>query len=311
MNTPRFRELPPELREVRAPETGSSPFLGADAPQAVAAAARALILPLPFERTTSYGKGTAAGPAAILAASAQVELWDQELGLEPADYGVCTLPEFRPRSEDLEAAMGELAAAAEPLIAAGKWLVSLGGEHSLTLGPVRAAKQVYGDLGILQFDAHADLRDSYEGTAHSHACIMRRLLDLGCPTGAIGLRSLSRPEAALIRERDLPVIWARQLDRAEELLDQLLDRLPQRIYLTFDVDFFDPAILPATGTPEPGGGLWYPTLRLLRKVFAQKEVVAMDVVELAPRAEAPASDFIAAKLIYKCLGYRFLGTDIG
>jgi agmatinase len=132
---------------------------------------------------------------------------------------------------------------------------------------------------------------------------MKRIVDAGIPTLAVGIRSLSSPEAQLIRERSLPVLWGHQLDRAAELFPKMLAALPEKIYLTFDIDFFDPSLVPATGTPEPGGGLWYPTLGLLRELFRTKTVVAMDVVELAPFGGQPASDFLTSKLIYKCLGY--------
>jgi agmatinase len=155
----------------------------------------------------------------------------------------------------------------------------------------------------VQFDAHGDLREEFEGTPHSHASVMRRIVDEGIPTLAVGIRSLSAPEALLIRERSLPVVWGHQLDRSEELLPGLLAGLPEKVYLTFDIDYFDPSLVPATGTPEPGGGHWYPTLRLLRRLFQVKTVVAMDLVELAPVGGHPASDFLAAKLIYKCLGF--------
>ena len=155
----------------------------------------------------------------------------------------------------------------------------------------------------MQFDAHADLREEFEGTPYSHASVMKRIVDAGVPTLAVGIRSLSAPEARVIRERGLPVIWGHQLDRAEELFPPMLAALPEKIYLTFDIDYFDPSLVPATGTPEPGGGHWYPTLRLLRHLFQTKTVVAMDLIELAPIGGHPASDFLAAKLIYKCLGY--------
>jgi agmatinase len=155
----------------------------------------------------------------------------------------------------------------------------------------------------VQFDAHSDLREEFEGTPYSHASVMKRIVDAGVPTLAVGIRSLSAPEARLIREKSLPVIWGHQLDRAEELFPKMLADLPEKIYLTFDIDYFDPALVPATGTPEPGGGHWYPTLRLLRHLFQTKTVVAMDLIELAPVGGHPASDFLAAKLIYKCLGY--------
>jgi len=264
---------------------------------------RAAVLPVPFERTTSYGKGTAAGPAAILRASQAMELWDEELQSEPYRQGIATLPPFLPEAFEMEAAMAELQRECRRHMKAGKFLVTLGGEHSLTIAPVRAARQVFGEIGVVQFDAHADLREEFDGTPYSHASVMRRVHEDGVPALAVGIRSLSSPEAKLIREKDLPVIWGHQLDRAEELFAPLLDKLPGQIYLTFDVDYFDPALVPATGTPEPGGGGWYPTLRLLRNLFRSKTVIAMDVVELAPFAPLPASDFLTAKLIYKCLGY--------
>jgi agmatinase len=199
--------------------------------------------------------------------------------------------------------MGELAAEARRHLAAGKFLVTLGGEHSLTQAPVAAARQVFGEIGVVQFDAHADLREEFEGTPFSHASVMKRVVDLGVPTLAVGIRSLSEPEARLVDERRLPVVWGHEMERAAERFPAMLARLPERVYLTFDVDYFDPALVPATGTPEPGGGTWHPTLALLRQLFRDKTVVAMDVVELAPIGGQPASDFLAAKLIYKCLGY--------
>jgi agmatinase len=264
---------------------------------------RVAILPVPFERTTSYGKGTTGGPAGIIRASQSMELWDEELGSEPYRLGIATLPFFLPEAFEMEGALDELQAEARPHLRRGKFLVTLGGEHSLTQAPVLATREVHGPIGVVQFDAHADLREEFEGTPYSHASVMKRIVDAGIPTLAVGIRSLSSPEAQLIRERDLPVIWGHQLDRAAELFPEMLAGLPEKVYLTFDIDFFDPSLVPATGTPEPGGGLWYPTLALLRELFRTKTVVAMDVVELAPLGGQPASDFLTSKLIYKCLGY--------
>jgi agmatinase len=230
-------------------------------------------------------------------------LWDEELCSEPYRQGIATLPPFLPEAFEMEAAMAELQRDCRKHMKAGKFLVTLGGEHSLTIGPVRAARQVFGEIGVVQCDAHADLREEFDGTPYSHASVMRRVYEDGVPAVAVGIRSLSSPEAKLIREKDLPVLWGHQLDRAEELFEPLLAKLPRQIYLTFDIDYFDPSLVPATGTPEPGGGTWYPTLRLLRTLFRTKTVVAMDVVELAPFAPLPASDFLTAKLVYKCLGY--------
>ena len=264
---------------------------------------RVAVLPVPFERTTSYGKGTSAGPAAIIRASQSMELYDEELGAEPYEIGIATLPPFLPEAYDMAEALAELQAEARTHLEKGKFLVTLGGEHSITQAPVRATKEVYGEIGVVQFDAHSDLREEFEGTPYSHASVMKRVVDEGIPTAAVGIRSLSTPESQLIRERKLPVIWGHELDRAEEMFPKLLAGLPEKIYLTFDIDYFDPSLVPATGTPEPGGGLWYPTMRMLRRLFREKKVVAMDVVELAPIGGQPASDFLTCKLIYKCLGY--------
>jgi agmatinase len=266
-------------------------------------ASRVAVLPVPFERTTSYGKGTTAGPAGIIRASQSMELWDEELQSEPYRQGIATLPFFVPEAFDMHEALAELRAEARTHLERGKFLVTLGGEHSLTQAPVLATRDVHGEIGVVQFDAHADLREEFEGTPYSHASVMKRIVDAGIPTLAVGIRSLSSPEAQLVRERSLPVIWGHQLDRAADLFPRLLAQLPETVYLTFDIDFFDPSLVPATGTPEPGGGLWYPTLGLLRELFRTKKVVAMDVVELAPLGGQPASDFLTSKLIYKCLGY--------
>jgi agmatinase len=264
---------------------------------------RVAVLPVPFERTTSYGKGTSAGPAAILRASQAMELYDEELGSEPFSQGIATLPSFLPEAFDMAEAMAELQAEAHAHLERGKFLVTLGGEHSLSQAPIKAAREVWPEVGVVQFDAHADLREDFEGTPYSHASIMKRVVDAGIPTLAVGIRSLSAPEAIVVREKSLPVIWGHQLERAGELFPQQLKNLPEKVYLTFDIDFFDPSLVPATGTPEPGGGLWYPTLALLRHLFQAKTVVAMDLIELAPLGNQPASDFLAAKVIYKCLGY--------
>ncbi len=281
-------------------------FLGLEAEVDTYENAGACILPVPFERTTSYGQGTRRGPEAILKASQYVELYDEELGAAPCDPGISTLPPLVPESLDMAKALEEIKDAARRPMEDGKTLVVLGGEHSLTLAPVRAAREVFGEIGVVQLDAHADLRDAYEGTPYSHASVMRRIAeDVGLRSFGIGIRSLSRREAEWLERDGRPVVWGHELERAEELLDAGLATLPERVYLTFDLDFFDPSLLPATGTPEPGGGFWAPTMRLLRRLFETKEVVAMDIVELAPIPGQPASDFVAAKLVYKCLGYRW------
>jgi agmatinase len=287
-----------------------------ESPESDYETAHAAVLPVPFERTTTWGKGTREGPEAILAASQALELYDEELDTEPFRRGVATLRPFLPEAFDLAEALAEIRSEARRVLEDGKFLVVLGGEHSLSLAPARAVAEVHGGsgrVGVVQFDAHADLRQSYEGTPYSHASVLRRIVQDGFPTLAVGLRSLSVQEARLIRDRRLPVIWGRELEGDPEACAKrfgaLLEELPETVYLTFDVDYFDPSLVPATGTPEPGGGTWYPTLRLLRTLFESKRVVAMDVVELAPIGGQPASDFLLAKLVYKCLGYEALRGD--
>jgi agmatinase len=263
---------------------------------------RVVVLPVPFERTTSYARGTAAGPAAIVAASQQVELWDEMLRCEPWRLGIATLPPFEPRADELGAALAEIEAEARRHLEAGKFLVTLGGEHSITTPPVRAARAVHGEIGVVQFDAHADLRAAYDGTPWSHASVMSRLRDDGIPALAVGIRALCEEEARIIVGEGLPIIWGWELPALDRFV-ALLERLPQKVYLTFDLDFFDPSIMAATGTPVPGGGTWYPTLASLRELFRRKTVVAMDVVELMPQPGHHGCDFLAASLVHKCLSY--------
>ncbi len=292
-------------------------FLRLDAPAREPAVS---VLPVPYERTTSWGQGAVNGPAALLQASHYVELYDEELEVEPCRIGIETLPPVDVDGSD-GSVLRRISAAVEAALRNGRFPAALGGEHTVTPALVRGALDAGASnlgtpdagaagLGVVQFDAHADLRQTYGGTAWNHACAMSRVLDLGLPTLAVGIRSLTRPEAARIANERLPIVWAEQLDalprpELEALFEGLLASLPETVYLTFDLDFFDPSVLPATGTPEPGGGDWYQALALLRRLFDRKRVIAMDIVELAPIPGNPASDFTAAKLLYKCIGYRF------
>ena len=283
------------------------PFLEFEAPAGEPAVA---VLPVPYERTTSWGRGAEDGPAALLRASHYVELYDEELRLEPFRIGIETLPPVDVEAGE-DVALERISTAARAAIERGRFLAAIGGEHTVTPALVRGVVEAVGsDLGVVQFDAHTDLRPTYAGTPWNHACAMSRVLDLGVSTLAIGIRSLSRPEAARIETEGLPVIWASQMhalaaEELQALFLGLLASLPDTVYLTFDLDFFDPSLLPATGTPEPGGGNWRQALALLRLLFEHKRVIAMDVVELAPIPGNPASDFTAAKLLYKCIGYRY------
>lgn len=277
-------------------------FLGIGPPHSNYAAARAAILPIPFEATTTYVRGTRRGPQAIIDASHQVELYDEELGRETYRAGIATLPPVEVEGAPYGQAAERTAAAARQVLADGKLLVSLGGEHSITPPLVEAAASVRGPLTVLQLDAHADLRDSYDGTPHSHACAMRRVTERH-PAVQVGIRNLSADEAALIQKGGFNVFFAHQMAANPGWSDQALGLLRGNVYLTIDLDYFDPSLVPAVGTPEPGGPGWYETLRFLRRVAAQCRIVAMDVVELCPIQGHVVSDFAAAKLAYRLISY--------
>lgn len=267
------------------------------------ASARVVILPVPYEASTTYGKGTAGGPEAVRIASQQVELYDEVLDREPYQVGIHSLPPMTFPTARGEAALEQIRETLFPHCRAGKWPVVIGGEHSLTTGVVRAVRERTPDVGIVQLDAHGDLRDTYEGSPWSHACVMRRLVEMGCPTVGVGMRSCCPEERDLIRTRALPRWFAHQVVGQTRWIGDAIAATPSRVFLTLDVDVFDPSIIPATGTPEPGGLGWYEVLAFLERLFAEREVVGMDVVELAPRPEAHAADFTVAKLIYKAIGY--------
>ncbi len=268
---------------------------------------RAVILPVPLERTTTYERGTRNGPAAILAASHNMELYDDELALEPyKKIGIATLPLMNTMDGTLENVLAQISATTSELLDAEKFPVVLGGEHSLTPPVVSAVANKYKNLSVLQIDAHADLRDSYQDNPASHACAMRRVVEI-CPAVQVGIRSLCVEEAQALPQLRTKIYWARDIARAplKTWIAKVLADLSPRVYLTIDLDGFDPSIVPATGTPEPGGLDWYQVTSLIRAVADHKKIVGMDVVELLPQPGHHASDFLAAKLVYKCLGYIF------
>lgn len=288
-------------------------FLGLEGDAAEWENAGVVILPIPYEATVSYQGGTKRGPAAIVEASRYIELYDQELDDEPGPrVGVCTLPALHLSSAGPEAAVRELREAYDAILAAAgdRLVIGLGGEHSITSAPVMAyaARQPEGRrLSILQFDAHGDLRLEYEGSPYSHASVMARCIDCANLV-QVGIRAITVEERALIREREgtITTIFAEEMWDNEAWIERALAALGDDVFITFDVDYFDPSLMPATGTPEPGGLTWYPTLKLLRRVFEEKNVVGADVVELAPIGGNAAPDFVVAKLVYKMVAYHSL-----
>jgi len=281
----------------------SSNFLGIPEADSALDTSRALVLPVPYERTVSYGVGTRNGPASVLEASRYVELYDDELDEEVYRIGIHTLPVWLPERMDPTACVAELEAAAAPLLAEGRFLLTLGGEHSISIGPIRAHQKRHPGMSILHFDAHGDLRDEYEGEKHSHACAARRFLELGLPAVHVGVRSISREEVEFARQQDLLIVSNREMHRSDAWMDRAAARLTEEVYVTFDVDFFDGALVPGTGTPEPGGGTYDQALAILRRIATEKRIIGADVVEHAPTPGNRAPDFMVAKLCYKLIGY--------
>ena len=266
--------------------------------------AEVLILPIPYEATTTYGMGTREGPGAIIRASRNMELYDDELGSEVYVVGIHTLPELEAVASGPKDMIDRIYKAISDLASTGKFVVSLGGEHSITSGIVRGFKKAYPGLSVLQFDAHADLRDSYQGTPYSHASVMRRVVEMATIV-QVGIRSMSSEEADYIKASGIASYSAYRIARGGMKMEEVLDSLSSEVYITLDLDVLDPSVMPATGTPEPGGLGWYQILDMIREVASRKSIVGLDVVELAPQPGNRAPDFLAAKLIYKVLGYRW------
>lgn len=268
--------------------------------------ARVLILPVSYEGTVSYGTGTGAGAMAIVDASRNMELYEEETDSEVYKIGIHTLPEFTARDTP-EEMMADLYGYSQKMLAADKFLCMLGGEHSVSAPIIKAHNETFENLSVLQIDAHADLRDTYDGTTYSHASIMARVVkDMQIPSVQVGIRSISGDEAKSLKE-GLPtkIFWARDIVGKTDWIDEAIDSLTENVYLTIDIDGLDPSIVPTTGTPEPGGLGWYETLTLIRKLAEKKRVVGMDLVEYSyfENYESPA--FLCAKLVYKSLAYIF------
>jgi N1-aminopropylagmatine ureohydrolase len=269
--------------------------------------ARVVILPVPLDRTTSYAAGTRHGPHEILVASSHMELWDEETQTDVHNIGIYTLPEMALPFATLEEVAGEIQRVAHELLSRGKFPVVLGGEHSITAPIVAAGARTFPGLSVLQIDAHADLRASFMGTPYNHACAMRRVLEHARAT-QVGIRSLSSEEAAAVPGLPTKIFFDYNMRRDPEWIEEVVGSLGDTVYITIDCDGLDPAIMPAVGTPEPGGLSWHELLSLLRRVMDARRVVGFDLVELCPIPGLIAPNFLCAKLIYKMLSYRF-GRD--
>jgi agmatinase len=278
-------------------------FLGLSEDESGFAKSRFVIVPVPFENTTTYRKGTANGPAAIIDASQEVELYDEELQGQPYLAGIFTHDKIAVGNLSSKNMIDSVANVSAGLIDESKIACIIGGEHTVSVGSVKTYSEKFSDLSVLQLDAHADLRELYQDNEYSHACVMRRIRDFTKKTVAVGVRNISVSEQELIEAENIPVIHAREMQESSDWIEKVLENLSENVYLTIDCDYFDPAIMPAVGTPEPGGGQWYQTLDFLKTIIERKNVVGFDVVELAPLPVNNVSEFTVAKLIYKMIGY--------
>src|SRR2546422_211282 len=268
--------------------------------------ARVVILPIPLDRTTSYVPGTRNGPHEILVASSHMELWDEETETDVHTIGIFTMPEMDFPFASMDDVVKAIRRVATEIVSRDKFLLVLGGEHSITPPLVAAVASKHAGLSVLQIDAHADLRETFMGTPHNHACAMRRVLQYARCT-QVGIRSLSPEEAAAAPTLPTEIFYDFNMRRHEDWIERVVDSLGEHVYITIDCDAFDPAIMPAVGTPEPGGLTWYEMLALVRRVIDSRRVVGCDIVELCPMPGNVAPNFLCAKLLYKILSYRFGG----
>jgi agmatinase len=278
------------------PET----FAGLEPPYSDFTRARVVILPVPYDSTSEWRTGSRHGPQAIINASQYLELYDLELDREIHKVGICTLPQVEPVLSGPQDMIDRVCQVVRGLIQGKKCVMLLGGEHSLSLGAVRAFKETYPKLSVLQLDAHADLRDEYLGTRYGQASVMRRISEV-CPITQVGVRSVSREEKQFLIERKLKPYYMSDL-ASQTAVDRILGSLNEDVYITIDVDVLDPSIMPAVGTPEPDGMSWRELLDIVEAVALHKHLVGFDFMEFCPGQGPDSCAFLLAKLAYKLIG---------
>lgn len=267
--------------------------------------ARVVILPVPYGSTVTYKKGTEAAPKAIIDASCHMELYDDELGKDTYRIGIHTAKELEVQNLSPEAMLEKVETRVSEVIKDAKLPLIIGGEHSISIGAVKAARKSYKDLSVLVLDAHHDLRDSYKNSKFNHACVARRISETA-PIVEAGMRSLSKEEKNFLPNPNVSIFNVYDILDIPNWREKIRDALSDNVYISIDLDVFDPAVMPSVGTPMPGGMGWYETLDLLRFIIMSKNVVGLDITELSPVKDIVAPDFLAAKLIYRILGYIFL-----
>jgi len=259
------------------------------------------ILPIPYDGTSTWLKGSDRGPQALLDASSNMELYDIETDSEVFRRGIVTIdPVLCP--DDPEAMVAVVHDHAKSIVNDGKFIGGIGGEHTISIGLIRAVAEKFPDLSVLQLDAHADTRDKYEGSRYNHACVMSRIAEI-CPYVQAGIRSMDSSELERLNRNR--TFFAHEILNSPDVTHNILKALTQNVYITIDLDVFDPSIMPSTGTPEPGGLDWYTLIKLIELVVREKNVVGMDVTELLPNPANRSPDFMAAKLVYRVLSMIF------
>lgn len=280
-------------------------YAGIPEKYAVAETARIVLIPVPYDGTSTWQKGADKGPEAFLEASENMELYDIETDSEVYKEGVY-LADPVSENESPEAMVDAVYKATKKYLIRNKFVTLVGGEHSISIGSIRAFNEAFDNLSVLHIDAHADLRKEYEGSSYNHACAVYEASQT-TNLVQVGIRSMDKSETTIMDPEK--TFFAHEMVDNEFWMDNAIDALGENVFITFDLDAFDPSILQATGTPEPGGLLWYETLEFLRRVFDEKNVVGFDIVELCPNENHPASNFTAAKLYYKMLSYKFDTQD--
>ncbi|MFH2045135.1 MAG: agmatinase [Pseudomonadota bacterium] len=266
--------------------------------------AKIVVLPLCYENAPSYGIGSQDGPYHILDASMQLESMDEETLINWEEIGIHTLKPFIP-SNDPEKAVKEMKKAAKAVLEKDKFLLSLGGDHAISIGPIMAAAQIYPDIGVLQVDAHLDLRNIWNGSKYNHACVMRRVVDdIKIPVTQVGIRSFSEEESEYVKKKKLKPFYAHKIECSDDSwIDKVVRTLPEKVYMTIDLDGLDPSVLPGTGTPEPGGLSYRQLIRLIKAVGKKRKVIAADINELSKIDGSNVSEFTAAKIATKIFVY--------
>lgn len=284
-------------------DTVPNNFLGLEEKYTRYDSARFAVLPVPYDATTSYQPGTRFGPEAIITASHHVEWFDDEVESECHKCGIITLDPLEPNAAGPEAMHHDLFKHARRMVRDGKFLIGLGGEHGISSALVRAVMTRHKKLSVLQLDAHSDLRDAYQKSRYSHASVMRRIVELGVSIVPVGIRCVSTEERHFMKRSGIHPISARDCHSSGSWMDRVLDGLGDKVYITMDIDAFDPSFAPGTGTPEPGGLDWYQVTGLLGRVASEKTIVAADVVEVRPIAGQTVTEFLAARLVHKLMSY--------